>query len=256
MTMTEHLTELRKRLIVILGVFGVVFIGLFFASRPVLDWIVSRAHVHIIVIGVPEAFFGVIKVDFVLSIILTSPVLLYEIAAFILPGLTRAERRILGAIAGPGTILFLLGSAAGFFFIVPVILHVMKTFVGPGVEARWTLSNYLNFIINLSLPFGFAFELPLFAGVLARMGLVGPHFFRKNRRFAIFIAFAIAAFIAPPDASAMLLMGGVIYSIYEISGIVVHFAYRKPEPAIFEDEEPVEDPHVPEPEEDPPNDTE
>jgi sec-independent protein translocase protein TatC len=232
MTLEEHLSELRYRMLVALAVVGGLFLAGFFVARPVLNWLVVRADVrHIIVIGVPEAFFALIKVDLILSLIVASPVILYQVVAFVLPGLTVAEQKVLLAVAGPGLGLFLLGMAGGFFLFVPLVLHVMLQFVGPHVAEYWTLSNYLNFVIYLTVPFGFVAELPLVSGVLTRMGLVTPQLFKRYRRYAIVVAFFIAAVIAPPDALSMVVIGSAIYGVYEVAALVSRLAYRPAKPA-------------------------
>ncbi len=228
MSITEHLTELRRRITIVIVTVGVLFLGGFFVSRPILHWLVARAHVkHIIVIGVPEAFFALIKVDLMLSLVVASPVVLYQVAAFVLPGLTDRERRVVGAVVGPGLILFLAGMAGGFFIFVPLVLHVMLTFVGQGVAEYWSLSNYLNFITYLTVPFGFLAELPLLSGILAHLGIIEPSMFRRYRRYAVVMAFLIAAIVAPPDALSMLIIGSAIYLVYEVSHGVARVVYRK-----------------------------
>jgi len=242
MTLEEHLTELRQRLMVALATVGVFFLAGFWAARPALDWLVRRAHVrHIVVTGVPEAFFALIKVDLILSLIAASPVILYEVAAFVLPGLSASERRILMLIAGPGLVLFLLGMAAGFFLFVPLVLHVMLDFVGPGISEFWTLSNYLNFIVYLTVPFGFLAELPLVSGILTRMEILHPSLFRHYRRYAVVVSFLIAAAVAPPDALSMLVIGSAIYLVYEVSAVVSRLVYRPPTPERVTLPEPVKE---------------
>ncbi|MCY0897839.1 MAG: twin-arginine translocase subunit TatC [Firmicutes bacterium] len=229
MSLTEHLTELRYRITVSLAVVGVLFLAGFFVSRPVLHWLIMRAHVkHIIVTGVPEAFFALIKVDLMMALIVASPVILYQVAAFVLPGLTPQERKVVGVVVGPGLVLFLIGMAGGFFIFVPLVLRVMLSFVGNGLSEYWTITNYLNFITYLTVPFGFLAELPLISGVMARIGLIQPAMFRRYRRYAIVIAFLIAAIVAPPDALSMLVIGGAIYLIYEVSYWVARLFYREP----------------------------
>ncbi|POB09515.1 twin-arginine translocase subunit TatC [Sulfobacillus sp. hq2] len=229
MTLTEHLTELRNRLFVILGAVAVVFLVGFFFTRPVLHWIIQHTPVHhVIVTGVTEAFFALIKLDFAMALILTSPLILYEVASFILPGLTPVERHVVGVVVGPGLVLFLVGTAAGYFVFVPIVLHVMLSFTGHGIQPMWRLGSLLSFIIDLSVPFGIVAELPLVSGVLAHLGLVQPIMFRRYRRYAILLAFFISAILAPPDALSMTLMAIPIYLVYEISALVARLAYKAP----------------------------
>lgn len=228
MSVSEHLGELRRRLIIIVAVVGVLFLGGFFVSRPVLRWLIARADVrHIIVTGVPEAFMALIRVDFMMALVLASPVILYQATAFVWPGLTERERSVVGSVLGPGLGLFVAGMAVGFFVFVPLVLRVMLSFVGEGLSEYWTITNYLNFIVFLTIPFGFMAELPLIAGILARIGLLQPRMMQRYRRYAIVIAFLIAAIVAPPDALSMTVIGSALYLIYELSALVVRIAYRQ-----------------------------
>ncbi len=230
MTVTEHLTELRNRLFVMLGTVAIIFLVGFFYTRPVLHWIITHTPVHhVIVTGVTEAFFALIQLDLAMSLILASPLLLYEIAAFILPGLTATERRVVGVITGPGLILFIIGVAVGYFVFIPIVLRVMLSFTGNGIEPLWRLGSLLSFIIDLSVPFGIVAELPLISGVLSHLGLVHPTTFSRYRRYALLLSFFIAAILAPPDALSMTLMAVPIYLVYEVSALVARFTYKAPE---------------------------
>lgn len=227
MPLTEHLAELRSRLVVVVVAFFVCFVAGYFLSRPVLYWLVRRSELHhLIVTGVAEAFYGVIEVDVVLCLIAVSPLLLYEVAAFVFPGLTAEEKRMVALFTAPGLCLFLAGVAAGFFWFVPILLRVMLSFTGHGILPFWTLSNYLSFVIDLSVPFGFVAEMPLLAGVLAYMNILDPILFVRFRRYAVLLAFLIAAILAPPSALSMILMAVPFYFIYELSYLVARFAAR------------------------------
>lgn len=229
MTLTEHLTELRQRLLTSVMVVGLLFLAGFFVSRPVLHWLIVRAHVkNIIVTGVPEAFFSLIKVDLVMALVVSSPLVIYQMTAFVLPGLTQVERKVVGIVVGPGLALFLAGMAAGFFVFVPLVMRVMLSFVGGGLKEYWTISNYLNFVVYLTLPFGFLAELPLVSGVLARVGVIEPSMFRQYRRYAIVASFLLAAMVAPPDALSMLIIGSSIWAVYELSHGVAYVVSRIP----------------------------
>jgi sec-independent protein translocase protein TatC len=135
MSLSEHLSELRGRLFVMIGTVAVLFMGGFVFVRPILNWIIHTTPVHhVIVTGVTEAFFALVEVDLVLALTVASPVILYEMVAFVLPGLTSLERRVLIVVAGPGLILFVLGSAAGYLWVVPLVLKVMLSFTDSTVQ--------------------------------------------------------------------------------------------------------------------------
>jgi sec-independent protein translocase protein TatC len=132
-------------------------------------------------------------------------------------------------VIGPGLLLFVAGLAGGFFWIVPVVLRIMLSFTGHGIQALFTISNLLSFIINLTLPFGIVAEMPLIAGVLAWFGILTPRWVEHQRRYAVLIAFLIAAILAPPDAFSMILMAVPIYLVYELSALVVRVVWRRRE---------------------------
>ncbi len=227
MSLSQHLEELRTRFLWMIAVVGACFIAGYFVAKPVMLWLVRRSILHhLVVIGVVEAFYGVIQIDFIMSLIVSSPFLLFQLAAFVFPGLTDLERRMVGWFLVPGGLLFLAGSAAGFFWFVPVVLRVMLSFTGHGLEPLWTLSSYLSFVIDLSVPFGIVAELPLVSGLLSHYGILSPSLFARYRRYAILIAFAIAAVLAPPTALSMILMAIPIYLIYELAYVVSRLAYR------------------------------
>lgn len=231
MPLEDHLTELRTRLITMVATLGGAFIACYFVSRPTLYWMLATvgAH-HVIVVGVTEAFFSILKVDLMLALAVSSPVIFYQLSAFIVPGLLPHERRLVAWVTAPGLVLFLAGMAGGFFLIVPTVLRIMVSFTGHGIVERFTLSSVLSFIINLTLPFGVIAELPLLGGVLARMGLLSPAWFGRQRRYAILIAFTIAAILAPPDALSMIIMAVPIYLVYELTALVARVMWRRRTP--------------------------
>lgn len=231
MSLTEHLDELRNRILLVLAVLGAAFLAGFFFTKPVLHWLILRSQLtHLIVTGVTEAFFSLLKVDLAMAAVVVSPLVFYQAAAFVFPGLTPPERRVVKSLLFPGLLLFLGGMALGFFVFVPVVLHVMLSYTGNGILPMWTLSNYLGFVIDLTVPFGIVMEMPLLAGAFARLGLLDPSLFRRFRRYAVLIAFFISAILAPPDALSMAVMAVPIYLIYELSYVIAKFSYRPPVP--------------------------
>jgi sec-independent protein translocase protein TatC len=232
MPLLDHLEELRSRILKSLAALAAAFIVGYLVARPMLRYIeyVTRVH-QLYVYDVPEAFFGIVKLSLIAGFVLASPVIFYQVAAFILPGLVARERRLLAIVFAPGVLLFAAGMAAGFFWIVPPVLHIMLSFAGPGILPRIRLSSLLSFVIGLTVPFGFVAELPLVSGVLANLGLLSPRWFERQRRYAVLLAFVAAAVITPPNtALAMLAVGIAIYAIYELSAIVVRLAWRPRQP--------------------------
>jgi len=228
MPLMDHLEELRARILKSLAALAGGFVLGYLVARPMLRYIEFVTEVHkLYVYEVPEAFFAIVKLSFIAGFVIASPVIFYQMAAFVLPGLLPHERRLLAVVLGPGILLFVAGMAAGFFWIVPPVLHIMLSFAGPGILPRIRLSSLLSFVIGLTVPFGFVAELPLVSGVLANLGLLTPRWFERQRRYAVLLAFIAAAIITPPNtALAMVAVGLAIYAIYELSALVVRVAFR------------------------------
>ncbi len=240
MPLVDHLEELRSRLFKMLGAVAAGFIVGYIVARPVLRYILHVTDVHhVIVIDVAEAFFAVLRIAFIVGLVLASPVILYQAVAFVVPGLLPRERRILAVTLVPGVLLFAAGMAAGFYWVVPPVLHIMLSFAGPGISEDLRLSSLLSFVIGLTVPLGFVAEMPLVSGVLANLGILSPTWFARQRRYAVLLAFVVAAIITPPNtALAMLAVGGAVYAIYEVSAVVARFAWRPPAPSEDGAEEP------------------
>jgi sec-independent protein translocase protein TatC len=239
MPLVEHLEELRSRLFKMLGALAGGFVVGYIVARPVLRYILQITDIHhVIVVDVAEAFFAVLKIAFVVGLVVASPVIFYQVAAFVVPGLLPRERRLLGVVLAPGLLLFLAGMAAGFYWVVPPVLRIMLSFAGPGITPDLRLASLVAFVIGLTVPLGFVAEMPLVAGVLANLGILSPQWFARQRRYALLLAFVVAAIITPPNtALAMVAVGLAVYAIYEISAVVVRLAWRPPDRGFPDEEE-------------------
>lgn len=223
----EHLEELRRRIWISVAALAVgVGVG-YSVARPALHW--ALVHVgmpHVIAIGVTDGFYAILRIAFIIGLGLSLPVMLYEAAAFVLPGLVPRERRVVLVSIVPALLLFLGGVFAGFLWVVPAMLRVMMEFMGNGVQPQITLGNLFSFIVNVSLPFGIVAELPLVTGVLSYLGILEPAWLGHQRRYAVMAAFVAAAALAPPDAVSMLIMALPVYLLYEASVLITAVCWK------------------------------
>lgn len=226
----EHLRELRNRLVVyLIFLLPLSFVG-FLQARAIIGWLLEPAHGRIsrlIVMSPGEALFTFIKVGLAAGFVVTLPILLYEVAAFVAPALRKPERRLLMGYIPAVVLLFLLGTAFGFFVFLPVVLRFLLSFAVAPFQTFFSLSRYIGFVLDLTLPFGFVFELPVAAYALASAGVLNPEFLRHQRRVAIFAIFVIAGAVTPPDAFSMLLMVAPMLVLYEASILVAAVAVRR-----------------------------
>jgi sec-independent protein translocase protein TatC len=214
-----HLGELRSRIITYLVIFLPVAVWFFFHATALTQFMLLASGgrlKELIFIGPSELFFTYIKASLVASLIVTSPLLIYQIAAFVWPGLTSQERRLVLSYAPAALALLWAGAAFAFFVFVPVVFRFLFSFSGPVVRPMITYSSYVDFIIGLMVPLAVVFEFPLVVMALTRLGLISSSWLRQKRRMAIFIIFVIAAAFAPPDLMSMLVLASPMLVLYEI----------------------------------------
>src|SRR5699024_4997361 len=144
---------------------------------------------------------------FIIGFILTGPMLLYQFWAFISPGLYRNERRLTLAYIPFTILLFLLGVGFSYFVLFPYAIHFMILLSNElQVEQTFGIHQYFTFLFQITLPFGFIFQLPLLAMFLTRLGMITPVFLRKIRKYAYFVLLIIAGLITPPDVVSQLIV--------------------------------------------------
>ncbi len=232
MTILEHLEELRNRLIVVLiaiavaTVVSILFAGWVFevlegparAAKPDLTLIYTAPM---------EMLSTYLKVALFSGIILATPVIVYEVAAFVAPGLTKQEKRYLLMLL-PGVFVALVcGLVFAYFVVVPTALRYLLAadFLAPYAEPFIKISDYLEFVTNLLLAIGVSFELPIVVFFLSKIGIVNTQRLSKYRKYAILVAAVAAAVITPtPDPATQMLVAVPLYFLYEIGVLLSRVA--------------------------------
>jgi len=234
MPFTEHLEELRRRLIICFVAVGVGFVICYFFSkqlfeilmRPLLQ--VMPPEESLIFTALPEAFFTYLKVALLAGIGLASPVIIYQFWRFIAPGLYHKERRALMPIVLFSTFFFVGGALFGYFVVFPFGFKFFIGFASDNIRAMPSIREYLKFAAKLLFAFGFIFELPLFTFFLARLGLVNAELLRSKQKYAILVIFMLAAILTPPDIVTQIMMAGPLLVLYELSIWIAKIFGRKP----------------------------
>jgi sec-independent protein translocase protein TatC len=231
----EHLEDLRQMLF---RMVGAIFIGfnlcLIFANRLLkfLEWplyrVAARPEQFLQSLNVTDSFVLAMKMSFYGGLVLTAPVLLYFLAQFILPALRRREKDLLVPVCILGTLLFLVGATMCFVWIVPQTLKAfIKYSAWLGIEPRWTITSYVEFVTQFMLAMGLAFEVPLVMLVLVRLGIMSATTIRRGRKVCIAIAVVISAVVAPPDPLSMILMSLPLIALFEATIWVAWWMERK-----------------------------
>ncbi|MFB0507672.1 MAG: twin-arginine translocase subunit TatC [Thermodesulfobacteriota bacterium] len=234
MSFTGHLEELRNRLIQCLIAIGIGFVGSYFFKeklfqilvRPLLKAMGEEG--TLIFTGVTEPFFVYLKVSLVAGIFFTAPVILFEVWAFIAPGLYSHEKKYVVPFVFFSSILFLLGTLFGYYIVCPYGFKFLLGFAGYNIQPMLAIKEYFSFSTKLLLAFGFVFELPLFIVFLSKAGIVSPQTLSRQRKYAILLIFVIAAILTPPDVATQIMMAGPLIGLFEI-GIIMAKIFRKKE---------------------------
>jgi sec-independent protein translocase protein TatC len=220
---TEHLEELRKRLIVCFIAVGVGFV-LSYGFKEKLFQILTRPLIRVmqtgdklIFTGLPEAFFTYLKVAFLSGIILAAPVIFYEFWMFVAPGLYDKEKRLMVPVVVLSTVFFVGGAFFGYFIVFPYGFKFFLGFASEIIRPLPSMREYLGFASKLLLAFGVVFELPLIITFLAKLGMVSVSFLKKNRKYALLLFFIGAAILTPPDVVTQIMMALPLILLYEIS---------------------------------------
>ena len=230
MTVLGHFNELRKRLLVMIVALAVTVVASFAFSQKIAEYLAAPIGglSAMSAIEVTENVTAFMKISLLSGVVLALPVLLYEILAFILPGLKPGERKWIWMVIPLATIFFVGGVAFAYYIMLPTALPFLLDFMGITTSPR--PSNYFSFVLNLMFWVGVCFEMPLVVFVLARLGIVNVKGLLKQWRIAIVASAILAAFITPtPDPVNMGLMMIPLLSLYLVSILFAVFARRKPE---------------------------
>ncbi|MBX9797065.1 twin-arginine translocase subunit TatC [Sphingomonas sp.] len=235
----DHLVELRRRLIYCVVAVLVAFFGCFFFARDILQILVhplvAAGQKEIINTDVFGGFFVQVKVALFAGMMIGSPVIANQLWQFVAPGLYGREKRALLPFLFATPVLFSAGAAMAYFIAVPIALKFLLGFQGDlgGVEQRALpdVNNYLGFIMQFMFGFGVSFLLPILLMLLERAGIVTRRQLTGFRRYAIVLAFGIAALLTPPDIGSQLLLAIPLIILYELGIIGIWLTERRRKPA-------------------------
>jgi sec-independent protein translocase protein TatC len=236
MPLTAHLEELRWRLVKAFAAIAVAFIGCYFFSDRIFEFLtrplvgLRDAQLQLIGTGVTEAFFTRLKVSFIAAVFAASPALFYQAWRFIEPGLVDRERRHAIPFVLAATFFFVSGAAFCYIAVFPVgYAFFLEEYANIGVAPQIRISEYLSFASRMLLAFGVTFEMPVVTFFLARVGVVDHRLLLRWFRYAIVVIFIVAAVLTPgPDIASQLLMAGPLFFLYLVSiGVAFAFARRK-----------------------------
>lgn len=216
MSLFDHLEELRLRIFysIIAAVIGMV--GCFFAVKPIVQLLEIPAQgVKFLQLAPGEYFFVSLKVAGYSGLLLASPFILYQITQFVLPGLTRRERRLLGPVFLGSTVLFLVGLVFAYVALIPAALKFFISYGAEVVEQLWSIDRYFEFVLLLMFCTALAFQIPVIQGVLGALKIVSSRQMLAGWRYVILGAAILGAVLTPStDPLTQSLLGGAVVGLY------------------------------------------
>jgi len=249
MPFTEHLTEFRKRIIVSLAALLIGFIACFSYSEEIFEVLIlplksemsfsmhspfvslipsKIKNPSLVFLAPAEAFWMHMKVSLVAGLVLSLPIILHQFWKFISPGLLLREKKYVGPFVVSASLLFLVGALFCFLLVLPFAMGFLLTYKTGSMTPMLSVGSYVDFCLKFILAFGVVFELPIIIVLLTRMGIVTPKTLARNRKYAMLIAFIVAAILTPtPDAFNQTLMAVPIIVLYEAGILVSRLFVRK-----------------------------
>ncbi|WP_307440253.1 twin-arginine translocase subunit TatC [Bacillus sp. V2I10] len=221
-----HFEEMRKRLIYILSSFLIFFFFSFVFVEDVYAWLVKDLEFKLAILGPGDILWIYFKISAVISVALTTPLTAYHVWKFVSPALQNHERKATFMLIPALFLLFIIGISFGYFLVFPIVLSFMQELAGGGFQEFYTTEKYFSFLISLTVPFGFLFELPVVVLFLTAIGILNPQMLKKSRKIAYFILTLTSVLITPPDFISDILVLVPLILIYELSINLSSFIYR------------------------------
>ena len=244
----EHLTELRSRLILSVLAFLICMVCVFpfskyifnFLAMPITELLAVQNQANdLIFTGLQQGFMVNVKISFFGGFIVSFPFVGFQIWRFIAPGLYKKEKLAFLPFLIASPLLFIIGAAFAYFVVLPLAFNFFLSFQNTtdvnnlvGIKYLGTINEYLSLTMRFILAFGICFQLPVLLTLMGKAGLVSSVSLIRIRKYAIVSILIIAAIVTPPDVITQIILFSVVYSLYEISILLVKLVEKKKEEAL------------------------
>ena len=226
MSVVDHLSELRTRLVIAIVAIIIGTLGAYYYVEDILQILVAPAG-KLYYTKPTEAFFTYMKISLVAGCIVSSPVWFYQIWAFIVPALSKGEKRVTFMVVPTAVVLFVVGVLFSYYLVLPMAIQFFIGFGTDELQPLFSIGQYIDFVIAFILPFGITFELPLILIALGVLGILSSDRLREYRKMFILLAFIIGAAISPtPDMLSQTMIAGPMILLYEISYGVLRYIVK------------------------------
>jgi sec-independent protein translocase protein TatC len=227
MNLVDHLSELRKRLMIILGSFMLLFTLSFIYVKDIYNWLIQDLSIKLAVLGPSDILWVYLMLACVFAIAGTIPIGAHQIWLFVRPALSEKEKKVTLAYIPSLFFLFISGLSFGYFVIFPIVFQFLLSLSEDMLMTFFTTEKYFRFLIHMVLPFGFLFELPVIIMFLTSLGVLNPYRLQKARKYSYFILIVTSVLITPPDFLSDILVIIPLLFLYECSILLSKAVYRR-----------------------------
>ncbi len=232
----SHLLELRDRLLRALAAVAVFFVFLFPFANEIYIWVATPLMAHLpegssmIATEVASPFLTPFKLSLVSAVFLAVPFILYQLWAFVAPGLYQHEKRLVAPLVASSTLLFYVGMLFAYYLVFPLVFAFLTAAAPEGVTVATDIARYLDFILTLFFAFGLAFEVPIATFILVWMGVTTPEKLGEKRPYIIVGAFLFGMLLTPPDVISQTLLALPMWLLFEIGLVFSRVFGKRPTP--------------------------
>lgn len=228
LTLVEHLTELRNRIIYMaVALVAAILLCYSFSETLVKDMIGIVPDVSFVFISPAELLLSYIKIAVIMGLVLSSPFLITQIWLYVSPGLEKRERITIVMSLIFGGVFFIIGAVFSYIVVLPLMINFFMGFQMEGIEEMISFSSYLSLVVNTVLSFGIIFELPSIMVILTRLGIMRVKFMKTNRKYIILLIFILAAVLTPPDIISQTLLALPMILLFELGILLSMIVERK-----------------------------
>lgn len=230
-TVVTHLEEMRKRIIITLSMFLISFCVTFIYVKDIYRWLVRDVEGKLAILAPSDVIWVYFLLCGVFAIAFTMPVLAWQAWLFVKPALQPREYKATLSLIPALALLFVIGIGFGYFVIYPMVYTFLETMAGD-FETMYTAEKYFTFMVNMTVPFGILFEMPVVVMFLTHIGVLSPARMAKMRKLSYFLLTVTAVTITPPDIISDILVIIPLFLLYEISVTLSKIVYRKQKPYV------------------------
>lgn len=226
MSLIDHLGELRGRIIVALVAMIIGTVVSYYYVDDIIQILIAPAG-KLYYTKPTEAFFTYMKISIISGLIVSSPVWFYQIWAFIIPALSKGEKKVTFLIVPSAISLFIIGVLFSYYLVLPTAIEFFIGFGTDGLQPLFSIGQYIDFVVGFIIPFGITFELPLIIVALSALGILSSQRVRSFRKMFILLAFIVGGAISPtPDMLSQTMIAGPMVLLYEISHGILRYILK------------------------------